>query len=233
MRKFRLMGIFSVCLIFTGSPGFPASVSNRGKPDGKFVLKTVSVLFCEYYDPTALNHVGLLNAALFGIAKELNSRNIDFQPDCLPADLSIGIADHLFLKEFFRAEKALGGKTLRQPLAFLAADYLVKSVQDSHTAFIYPDRLELAMQAADPKNKASYCGIGILPVELNGDFYIARVMPNSPAERIGVKRFDWLLAVNGKKPAGNIFDLFGSLLGKKAAGSLWLCGEEGKLSEFP
>ncbi|MBN1909971.1 MAG: S41 family peptidase [Pirellulales bacterium] len=70
---------------------------------------------------------------------------------------------------------------------------------DTYSAYLTPDQLnEIYSQI-----EGNFVGLGIELRMEQGQLAIVRVIPNSPAERAGIREHDRILAVNGK-PIGNV-----------------------------
>lgn len=82
--------------------------------------------------------------------------------------------------------------------AYSAAEALVKSLNDSYSTFYRP----AGSRAFQSQIQGEVSGIGAKVEEKDGVLTIVAPMPDSPAEKAGLKPGDQILAVNGEKIVG-------------------------------
>ncbi len=143
----------------------------------------------------------IYNAALEGVAKELKMRGVKFVPEKISEKITLEEMRAKFSGELEKAKNL--AKPLenfnRDALAFSAADALLKAVGDSHTYFLYPENWQEHQKMFG--NESLYSGIGAAVGHLEKDYiYLAKVFPDSPAAKAGLRRFDRIMEVDGKVP---------------------------------
>jgi len=79
---------------------------------------------------------------------------------------------------------------------------------DDYTEFFTPEEMDSFMEEVD----GSYCGIGVVLAKIDGCTVITRVMPNSPAERVGLRAGDKIAVVDKTEVVGESLDKIISLI---------------------
>jgi carboxyl-terminal processing protease len=99
-----------------------------------------------------------------------------------------------------------------QQLLYGSIRGMVDSLGDiGHTVFLTPEEYQSETSSLD----ATYGGIGVVGTESNGMPAVERVLPDSPAEKAGLKAGDQILAVDGVSTSGKTFaDVAPSIRGK-------------------
>lgn len=158
----------------------------------EFVLQVYLTINRNYYDPDAVGHERLLNAALAGLAREFRKKKIEYKPLVVWGDeISTEVE---FKKEFNKARiVAEQNKMDEDWCALVAADAIASEVRDSHTEFVPPKFAELVA-------RPNWAGVGVVVHKLDRDFwYFTRVYATGPAYDAGIRRFDRLIAIDEKR----------------------------------
>lgn len=117
----------------------------------------------------------------------------------------------------------------KQKLVHAAAEGMVKSLGDPYTTYLPPKQ----RAALEEDMQGKFQGIGVY-VEVTEDkkFTVVAPIPNSPAERAGMKRGDVILAVNGEPITGkDQMEIIGKIRGPKGT-SVRLLIQRGKQKPF-
>jgi len=112
--------------------------------------------------------------------------------DALGARAS-GVPDFAVLNEIFSDADKLSGTSLREG----AIDGLIKSVGDAHMGYLS----QAAFLSESDGVSGSFSGIGATVQPRNGELVLAP-LPNTPAERAGIKPDDVLISVDGTSAKG-------------------------------
>ena len=213
--RLPILFVAAAFLLFLSGTLTDCQTVNEGA-GANFIFKVCGDLDKYYVNPDALNYHKLLNAALEGMSAELKKNNIEFAPKKIDLNIPRIEARDKFIDEFERAkEAAKGNKDIgKNDLAFAAAAALLNSLDDSHTYFIPPKALEESRKRRN--GEVSYAGIGIRYKQLEEDFfYVTDVFSGGPADKAGIKRFDRLTAVDGKKVGKTTKEISDSVRGAK------------------
>ncbi len=184
--------------------------------ESEFVFEVCDKLEKYYYDPEAIRYPKLLNVALDGIAQLLKTQEIEFVPRKIEADAPEAQAKLKFTTELDRAKMLATQKVSfgENALAFTASEYLLKSLKSSHTGFLNPERNRERIKKEIGQN--SFSGIGASIRKLKEDLvYIAEVYSDSPAEKAGLRRFDRIIAIDGKPAGTDVKDIVARIRGTK------------------
>ena len=160
--------------------------------DGSLVIAALQVLEQEYVDP--VHPIPLLNAAIAAL-RDATHVNAATLPD-IPAGETEAEADAAFLAEFGRA--AQEGVVPETPLAYAATRGMLRALHDSHTAFLEPAQAQEHRQQI--MGRPGFTGIGVTIAERADSagthwIFVEDVLPGSPAEAAGVRRFDRIVQV--------------------------------------
>lgn len=113
--------------------------------------------------------------------------------------------------------------TINPPVVGDAIDYVLASLDTSHTGRFVPDQLDYyelvdvfryglrdrMRQLFPPEGNVTYAGIGIASRSIDGKTFITDIYDGGPADRVGVMPGDEILAVDGQP-----FSEIGSFRGK-------------------
>lgn len=166
--------------------------------DAGLVLEALGVLDQHYVDP--VDRVRLLNAALTALERTLAAAGVTITLEPLPAGTTDTEADRLFRARFDAAQAAAQGKLSVQALAYAAIRGMTATFNDSHTGFMTPEQYTERLRKQ--RREAFFSGVGIVLLPNEGRFYVRDVIPNTPAQRAGVRRFDRILRVGDVSTSG-------------------------------
>ena len=138
----------------------------------------------------------LIPGALEGVAAYLKAQNIDANP----------VVDRPVLtgsewSDFAKLSSSLDAVLARYPAAKkdlmerAAVDGMARSMNECHTYYLDPDR---AKTFNKPPAPVSGIGVTINQSDPNTPIEVIDVIPNTPAERAGVKKGDKIIKVNGE-----------------------------------
>lgn len=182
----------------------------------EFVVKVYKTLQENYYDVPSINDAKLFNAGLDGVSKFLKTKDVEFVPEKIDEKIKYPKAAELFYAEFKKAlNLAVKTKDLKKnDLTFAAVSKMLDALDSSHTYFI---RTEQYREELKSKNgKPSYSGIGASIRKLEDKFfYLEQVFPQGPAEKAGLKRFDKIVEVDGKKAGNDLREVVQWVRGEK------------------
>jgi carboxyl-terminal processing protease len=157
------------------------------------VLSALAVLQREYVDP--VEPAPLLNAAVLVLrrATRLTARQLPAVPDAPES-----AAAAAFRRDFATAARARVVPATQ--LAYLATAGMLASLHDSHTFFLPPAAYVEAQR--ETQGRASFTGIGVT-ISARRDasgtawIFVQEVLPGSPAQAAGLRRFDRIAQVGG------------------------------------
>lgn len=200
MTFFRF-SVLAVLVALFVLPFSPVAAQDREQ------VKEINVVFGalahlkSFYQQERITPAGRLNVALEGVQKALKAHGVDHAPTAIKDDTSEAAAKEAFTAEFEKAVAIAKTKGVDAiTLAFSASKTMYESLNDSHTKFIDPVTYK---NFNENRVAGEYDGIGVTVQKLeDGFFYIDRVFPGGPAANTGVRRFDRLMAVNGKNVDG-------------------------------
>ncbi len=160
---------------------------------GSLVIAALQTLEREYVDP--VHPVDLLNAAIAALRQDTHEDAVAL-PD-IPAEDTEAQADAAFLAEFAHAVQVSGMAETR--LAYDATSGMLASLHDTHTYFLDPAQFQENHQQL--LGNPGFTGIGIMTTgraDTAGVRYVfvEDVFAGSPAEAVGLKRFDKILQVD-------------------------------------
>ncbi|HKV69983.1 MAG TPA: S41 family peptidase [Gemmatimonadales bacterium] len=187
VRRRHWMVLVLAVVLAVGSVGVarPAEAA-----DGSLVVAALKVLERDYVDP--VDAVASLNVAI-GILRQGTHLDAAALPD-IPAGTTPAKADAIFVAEFGQAART--GSMPATPLAYAATQAMLTSLHDSHTYFLPPQQFQEGRRqlVGDP----GITGIGVRISSRKDDggaawIFVEDVLPGSPAERAGLKRFDRIL----------------------------------------
>lgn len=186
-----LTGLLVAALLLAPLPQAPHAAA----ADASLVVAALHVLEQQYVDP--VQPVPLLNAAIATMRKATKLTS-DVLPD-IPAGTPEADAAAQFSSEFARAARS--GAMPETQLAYVTTEGMLSSLHDSHTHFLTPQQLreERKQLFGNPV----FTGIGVTITQRKdtagvGWIFVEDVFPGSPAEASGVRRFDRIVAVDGK-----------------------------------
>lgn len=170
------------------------AVSSAFAADASFVVKAIDVLEKNYVDP--VDRCALFNSAIDGLGETLKEAKLSAELESIPDDKCPEAQDR-FGVEFARAVEAADGSDLDETkLAFGAASYMAKSLNDSHVYFLAPERYSEREKMAT--GKIGYAGVGLILKQARGDIYVAEVFDGAPASGL-IRRFDRIATVDGQE----------------------------------
>jgi carboxyl-terminal processing protease len=175
----------------------PVGVRQAPAAHASLVFEVLQLLRDEHVarsDP-----VRLLAAAVEGLRQALSRAGIAATLPGLTATNEQS-ARAEFQARFDQALRLAAGRVSSTRLQHAAAHAMAASMNDSHTAFITPERL--AERQRRQRNEAGFTGIGILLMPRDGRFYVRLVFPGTPADRSGLQPFDRIVAIEGRSTEG-------------------------------
>ncbi|HLW60031.1 MAG TPA: S41 family peptidase [bacterium] len=197
IRRRQWMVLILAVVLAVGSMGVvrPAEAA-----DGLLVVAALRVLQRDYVDP--VDPVVALNVAI-DILRQGTHLDAAALPD-IPVGTALAKAESGFVAEFRQA--AGSGAVPATPLAYAATQAMLMSLHDSHTYFLPPQQFQEGRQQliGDP----GITGIGVRISSRKDDsgtawIFVEDVLPGSPAERAGLKRFDRIVQA-GSTPLKNV-----------------------------
>ncbi len=198
---------------------------------GGLVLEVIKVLDEQYVEQALIDRVRLLNVALESMQAALSRAGIPAElqrilPGTVPAE-----AERLF-RERFDAALTGGGQVTPQSLAYGAIRAITASLNDSHTGFLTPE--EFRERQARQRQAAGFTGVGMVVFPKEERFYVWEVIPNSPAARLGVRKFDRIVRINDTPTGGLTAEQVVSMIRGPAGTAVTILFERaGRPAPFP
>lgn len=162
--------------------------------DATLTVAALHVLEKDYVEP--IHPASLLNAAVDTLRQAAHLSAQDLPR--IPAHPSESAAIAAFNEDFAKAVRSHAMSQTR--LAYLATAGMLASLHDSHVFFLPPATLQEAQQ--ELRGKPGFTGIGVVIVSAKDQsgttwIFVDNVLPGSPAQAAGLKRFDRIAEVNG------------------------------------
>ena len=157
------------------------------------VIAALRVLEQAYVDPVRPGQ--LLNAAVDVMRKATHLSAGELPP--IPAGATESQAIAAFRRELARASDTHALPPTQ--LAYVATAGMLASLRDSHTYFLPPAAFQEAQRAT--RGQAAFTGIGVVVTARRDPsdtswIFVLDVLPGSPAEAAGLKRFDRIAQVD-------------------------------------
>jgi carboxyl-terminal processing protease len=189
VRAWTLMAVAAAVLVTSIAAPRPAAAA-----DASLVVAALRVLEENYVED--VQPVALLNAALAAVREGTHASQAAI-PD-IPVGTAREDAEAVFTREFEQA--AAWGAAPVTPLAYQATASMLASLHDSHTYFVPPPQFQARRQQLI--GAPGITGIGIRVSSVKDDagtawIFVDDVLPDSPAERAGLRRFDRILEAGG------------------------------------
>jgi carboxyl-terminal processing protease len=170
-------------------------VPHAAAADGSLVIAALHVLEQQYVEP--VQPVPLLNAAIATLRKATNGNTSTLPDIMLGASESEATAQ--FTVEFTRAAQTTS--TSQTQLAYTVTEGMLASLHDSHTYFLDP--ASLRENRKQLFGNPGFTGIGVTIIQRKDAsgaawIFVEDVFPGSPAQGVGIHRFDKILQVDGK-----------------------------------
>jgi carboxyl-terminal processing protease len=180
-------GVFLAVVLVAGSA---AAARPAEAADGSLVVAALEVLEQSYVDP--VNPVERLNVAIEAL-RQATHQDADALPD-IAADATLRAAEAAFVAEFNRAKPAASASQL----AYAVTQAMLASLHDSHTFFVPPPQFQ--ERRRELIGAPGLTGIGIRLAQRKDDsgatwIFVEDVLPESPADKAGIRRFDRILQV--------------------------------------
>lgn len=193
----------------------PAAGPRADAANGSLVIAALRVLKQQYVDP--VDPVKLLNAAT-AVLRYGTHRGPDVLPDIQPGTPAAEAVTR-FTGTFARAAQT--GVVPETQLAYAATAGMLASLHDSHTYFLDPAALREGRRQLS--GRPGFSGIGVVILSRQDAagirwVFVDRVLPGSPAQKAGVRRFDKIVQADGK-PLRNSTALDASEILRGPAGS--------------
>jgi carboxyl-terminal processing protease len=158
--------------------------------DASLVVAALEVLEQNYVDP--VNPVERLNVAIEAL-RQATHQDADALPS-IPPDTTLRDAEAAFVAEFNRASPAGSASQL----AYAVTQAMLASLHDSHTYFVPPPQFQ--ERRRELIGAPGVTGIGIRIASRKdesgaGWIFVEDVLPESPADKAGIRRFDRVLEV--------------------------------------
>lgn len=199
--KIRRFSSLILILILASVINFNCSSSLSAKESNsvhtQYVIQALRLVRTHFYDPSLLDDISLLNAALQGAAESVKRYNIDPKVGNIVQGAKFDFALEHFCREFNRLDKLFRqyAPDDDHEIAFNAVRYLVQAVNDSHTNFY----------RSSSGDKLTIFGIGAIIKQLStGEIYLAQVYPNCAASLSGLRQYDQIIAINGDHDLDNL-----------------------------
>jgi carboxyl-terminal processing protease len=168
--------------------GCAAAARPAEAADGSLVLAALEVLEQHYVDP--VNPVERLNVAIEAL-RQATHQDADALPN-IPPNATLRDAEAAFVAVFNRATPPASASQL----AYAATQAMLASLHDSHTYFVPPPQFQ--ERRRELIGAPGLTGIGIrIASRKDADgaawIFVEDVLPESPAEKAGIRRFDRIL----------------------------------------
>jgi carboxyl-terminal processing protease len=228
MRRLLLAALLIAAAAATAGP--ISSPALAAPATGGLVLEAINLLDQQYVEQTLIDRVRLLSVALESMQAALSRAGIAAELQRIPPGTAPAEAERIF-RERFDAVVAAGQGTA-QALAYAAIRAMTASLNDSHTGFMSPE--EFRERQARQRQAAGFSGVGMVVFPKDERFYVWEVMPNGPAARLGVRRFDRIVRINTTPTGGLTADQVVSMIrGPKGTGVTILFERAGRPAPFP
>ncbi len=196
MRRLLLIAlVIAVASVATG-PALPRA--QAAPASAGVVLEVIKLLDEQYVEQALIDRIRLLNVALESMQAALSRAGIAADLQRMPPGTAPAEAERLFRERFDAAVAA--GQGTPQTLAHAAIRAMTASLNDSHTGFMSPE--EFRERQARQRQAAGFSGVGMVVFPQEQRFYVWEVIPNSPASRLGVRRFDRIVRINDVATGG-------------------------------
>jgi carboxyl-terminal processing protease len=167
-----------------------ARTNGAGAP---LIIAALHVLEQAYVDPVRPSH--LLNAAVDVMRKATRLSASELPP--IPAGATESQAIAAFHREFARAADTHALPPTQ--LAYVATAGMLASLRDSHVFFLPPAAFQEAQRMT--QGQAAFTGIGVIITARQDPsgtawIFVQDVLPGSPAQAAGLKRFDRIAQVD-------------------------------------
>jgi len=175
------------------------------------VGESYRLLTTTYYDP--VDPQALLAAASDALAGAARKHGTTLAPP----PLHVEAEREATLAELDDAIAATARASHATPsdFAYAAIDAMAKATNDRYTQFFTPAEFKAFNEALDPE-RIGGIGVMIEPDPASGSVRISYVLPNTPAERAGLRVGDVLTAVNASPTKGLTVEAVSALLRGKA-----------------
>lgn len=198
--------------------------------DQSLVLEALKLLELQYIDP--VDPVRALNAALTGLRTLLSAKGVSVTLADIPPGPNDADPRRTFADRFTSAMQAAAGAVTETDLAYAAIRSMTESFKDSHTGFLTPQQNFERRQRQ--RGQAGFTGVGIVLLPEGGKFFVWAVVPDSPAERAGVKEFDRIARINDVSTDGlTIEQVSGSIRGPAGTSVTLILQRPGQRDPFP
>ncbi len=166
---------------------------------GSLVIAALQTLEREYVDQ--VHPIDLLNAAIASLRQDTHEDAVAL-PD-IPANDTESQADAAFLAEFAHAVQTSGMPETQ--LAYDATSGMLASLHDTHTYFLTPTQFQETRQQL--MGNPGFTGIGIMTTGRADSagvryVFVDDVFAGTPAEGVGLRRFDKILQVGATDMRG-------------------------------
>lgn len=200
--------------------------------EAQFVIGVVYDLNAYYYSADSLNYPDIYDAALDGVRGELKERGVEWSFKKIPEDATQYQSQSDFREQFVavcKAEESL--KDLGEhDLAFAATDKMLASLGRSHTYFVYPPGHR--KNPLGVEDHATFGGIGVTLKVIDGQFFCGRMITGGPAEKVGLKSFDRITAVNKNPVPEKLSELVSRVRGPEGTKVLITVERQGRAMDF-
>jgi carboxyl-terminal processing protease len=181
----RWAGLFLAVILAAGTA---AAARPAEAADGSLVVAALEVLQQNYVDP--VDSVERLNVAIEAL-REATHQDADALPS-IPPGATLRDAEAAFVAEFNRATPGASASQI----AYAVTQAMLASLHDSHTYFVPPPQFQ--ERRRELVGGPGITGIGIRIAarkDSNGAawIFVEDVLPESPADKAGIKRFDRIL----------------------------------------
>jgi carboxyl-terminal processing protease len=154
---------------------------------------------------------GLLSSAWDGVSDRARRAGVATN-DLNPAFKGDRLADYLAFREAYMAVLSRsGGKLEPQLLSLLAVDAMAEDLQEGHTTLIPPTPGGSRDDQARGGVRPAGIGVAVLP-SANG-LLVYDIFPGSPAEGAGVRLFDTIIGVDGRRFGADFHPRAAALVG--------------------
>ncbi|HEV8339191.1 MAG TPA: S41 family peptidase [bacterium] len=175
---------------------------------GGLVVEVITLLDQQYVEQALIDRVRLLNVALESMQAALSRAGIAAELQRIPPGTGASEAERIFRERFDAVVAA--GQGSAQALAYAAIRAMTASLNDSHTGFMSPE--EYRERQARQRQAAGFSGVGMVVFPKEQRFYVWEVIPNGPASRLGVRRFDRIVRINDTPTGGMTADQVVSMI---------------------
>jgi carboxyl-terminal processing protease len=157
-----------------------------------------TTILARYYKPVAPRV--LVDGARTGIAADLVAHGIDDELPYTPARVTFYDGGDLIESLVFRSLARYGSRVGAHDLVQAALAGELSALKDPYSVLFFPQQFK-KFNAFLGNEKIGGIGAVVSFVPASGEAHVDRVLPGSPAEKIGVQEDDAIVAIDGRSVA--------------------------------